>query len=95
MLDLLRRRRNRLINDGQQAAAETKIFLRRAEHLLIAGGILAVAAGIMMLTQGFNKMPAAAVLVLGLGLFSGAFRRRIGWLLTTVSLVLLVVDWLV
>ena len=92
MLDLLQRRWNRLASDGQQAAAETKIFLRRAEHLLIAGGILAVAAGIMMLTQGFSRMPAAAVLVLGLGLFSGAFRRRIGWLLTVVALALLVVD---
>lgn len=70
-------------------------YLRRAENLLIAGGILAVAAGIMMLAQGFSQLPAAAVLVLGLGLLSGAFRRRIGWLLTAVALVLLVVDALV
>ena len=95
MLDYLRRRRDRLVEDGQQAAAETRIFLRRAENLLIAGGALVIAAGIMMLAQGFSRIPAAAVLVLGLGLFSGAFQRRIGWLLTAVALILLVVDWLV
>ncbi len=87
MLDYLRRRWNRLAHDSQDASATSLSFLRRAENLLIAGGILAVAAGVMMLAQGFSQVPAAAVLVLGLGLFSGASRRRIGWLLTLVTLV--------
>ena len=95
MLDYLRRRRNRLISDGQQAAAETKIFLRRAENLLIGGGILAVAAGILMLVQGFRQMPVAVVIVLGIGLVAGTISRRAGWLLTTVALILLVVAALI
>ncbi len=95
MLSFLRRRWNRLASDGQQAAAETKIFLRRAEHLLIAGGILAVAAGIMMLARDDGQIPAVAVLVVWVGLISGPIRRSVGWLLTVVALVLLVVDALV
>lgn len=95
MLRYLRRTQSLLVNDGQHAAAKALTFLGRAENLLITGGILAVTAGIMMLAQGFSQLPAAAVLVLGLGLFSGAFRRRIGWLLTMVALVLLVLDALV
>ncbi len=95
MLSFLRRARNRLNSSGQDAAAGTITFLRRAEHLLIAGGLLAVAAGIMMLAQGFSQLPAATVIVLGLGLLSGAFWRRIGWLLTVVALVLMVLDALV
>jgi hypothetical protein len=66
-------------------------FLRRAENLLICGGILAVAAGVMMLVQDDVQLPAAAVIVLGIGLVSGTISRRAGWLLTAVALILLVV----
>ena len=95
MLGYLRRRWNSLADDSRDTATGTLSYLRRAENLLIAGGILAVTAGIMILAQGFSQMPAAAVLVLGLGLFAGSFRRRIGWLLTVVALVLLGIDALV
>ncbi len=95
MMDYIRRRRQRLVDDKRQAAAETKTFFRRAEHLLVTGGLLAVAAGVIVLSKDGSEMPAAAMIVLGLGLFSGAVWRRAGWLLTAVALVLLVVDALV
>jgi hypothetical protein len=95
MLNYLRRRWNRLVYDGGEAAANTTSFVGRAENLLIAGGILAVATGIVVLVMDDDGLPVAAAIVLGLGLLLGAFRRRLGWLLTAVALILLVLNWLV
>ncbi len=66
-------------------------FLGRVENLLILGGILATAVGILQATQGAEVLLASSCIILGVGLFSGPMSRRVGWVLMAIALLLFVI----
>jgi hypothetical protein len=75
----------------ENAKAKTVRFLRRIENLLIIGGILAVATGILLATRGADVLLATSCIILGVGLFSGPMSRRVGWVLTSIAVLLFVI----
>ena len=66
-------------------------FVARVENLLVVGGILAVAVGIVLATRGAEVLLATSCIILGVGLFSGPISRRVGWVVTTIALLLFVI----
>jgi len=66
-------------------------FMRRTENLLIVGGMLATATGILLATRGAEVLLASSCIILGVGLFSGPMSKRVGWVLTGIALLLFVI----
>ena len=66
-------------------------FLGRVENLLILGGILATALGILLATRGAEVLLATSCIILGVGLFSGPMSRKVGWVLTAIAVLLFVI----
>ena len=66
-------------------------ILTRIENLVVFGGLLAVAIGVLMIQQGNRGVLPASCLVLGIGLLTSLASRRIGWVLTGISLILFVI----
>ena len=66
-------------------------LLGRVENLLVLGGILATALGIVLATRGAEVLLATSCIILGVGLFSGPMSRKVGWVLTGIALLLFVI----
>ncbi len=65
--------------------------LRRAENLLILNGILAIAIGILLATESCEGLLASSCIVLGFALFTSAMSKKIGLVLTSISLIIFVI----
>lgn len=65
-------------------------MLQKSENLLIAGGVLVAAIGIVMATHNTEVLLSSSCIVLGVGLFSSTMSRKAGWVLLVISTVLFV-----
>jgi hypothetical protein len=66
-------------------------MLRRAESLLILNGILAIAIGIVLATRNCQILLASSCIVLGFALFTGSMSKKIGFVLTIVSVIVFII----
>ena len=67
-------------------------FLRKAENLLVVGGLLAVAIGVFLVVDGAAGMLAASAITLGVGLVTSSFSRRMGWLAVALAAVFFIIE---
>jgi hypothetical protein len=67
-------------------------LLGRIETFLIVAGVVATATGAVILSRnGDSIWLPLSVVMLGVGLFTSPLSRRVGWVLTGVATVLLVI----
>ena len=69
-------------------------LLGRTETFLFAAGIVGAVTGVVLLVRDAPAWLATSPIILGVGLFSSPLSKWVGWVLTGVATVLLVIGLL-